>query len=106
MVLVLSSCGHAQVSSLQHAAQRRCRRIGRCEHRVRSFNAGNSTLHKLTTSKMNCNTSACPQQVKVQAIQTPVREPTDQEAANAIRTNSDVGDAEHFTTDIIEREKK
>lgn len=106
MVLVFSNGGHAQLASLQHAAQRRLRRTGRCQHRVRPFSTHINIHHNFVTSTVNYNTSKCAQQVKVQAIQTPVREPTDQEAANAIRTNYDVGDAKHFTADIIEREKK
>lgn len=106
MVLVLSNSGHAQLASLQHAAQRRFTRTGRCQHWVRPFSTDVSFYHNCVISTVNYNTSKCAQQVKVQAIQTPVREPTDQEAANTIRTNYDVGDAEHFTTDIIEREKK
>lgn len=44
--------------------------------------------------------------MKLQAVQTPVKEPTVQEAANAVRTNLDIRDPSNFTSDIIEREKK
>ncbi|KAL0023779.1 hypothetical protein WJX77_004645 [Trebouxia sp. C0004] len=50
-------------------------------------------------------------QVTARAVEAPVRgqeveEPTDQPAANAVRTNLDVKDPAAFTKDIIEREKK
>ncbi|DBB08999.1 hypothetical protein WJX82_003218 [Trebouxia sp. C0006] len=50
-------------------------------------------------------------QVTARAVEAPVRgqeveEPTDQAAANAVRTNLDVKDPAAFTKDIIEREKK
>jgi len=49
--------------------------------------------------------------VTARAVEAPVRgqeveEPTDQPAANAVRTNLDVKDPAAFTKDIIEREKK
>lgn len=43
----------------------------------------------------------CNFQVKVQAFQLPVKAPTDQAA-----TNGKVANASHFTTDVVEREKK
>ena len=50
-------------------------------------------------------------QVKAKAVEAPIRgqqveEPTDQSAANAVRTNLSVQDPAAYTKDIIEREKK
>lgn len=51
------------------------------------------------------------QQVKAKAVEAPIKgqevpEPTDQPAANAVRTNLSLEDPAAFTTDVIEREKQ
>lgn len=52
-----------------------------------------------------------PRQVKAKAVEAPIKgqevpEPTDQPAANAVRTNLSLEDPAAFTTDVIEREKQ
>ena len=54
---------------------------------------------------------SCAIKVKAKAVEAPIKgqevaEPTDQSAANAVRTNFDIPDPKAFTADIIEREKK
>ena len=54
---------------------------------------------------------SCATKVKAKAVEAPIKgqevaEPTDQSAANAVRTNFDIPDPKTFTADIIEREKK